>query len=94
MLAALLLCISAAAMAEEPAEAVSGKGMITAPKTIHLLAPMGGQLKDFSWQAGDRAEADMLALEVLPARVCAPNDGVIVGLNAQAGDQADAVQMQ
>lgn len=94
MLAALLLCMSAAAVAEGPAEAVSGKGRITASETINLLAPMGGQLKDFSWQIGDRAEADMLALEILPARVCAPNDGVIVGLNVQAGDQADAVQAQ
>lgn len=94
LLAALMLFLSAPATAEVPADDVSGKGMITAPETISLLAPMGGQLKDFSWRLGDQAEAGTVALEILPIQVCAPNDGVIAGLNAQVGDQADAVQAQ
>ncbi len=94
LLAAMLIFSIAAATAEEPVEALSGKGMITSPVKITLLAPMGGQLKDFSWKIGDTAEAGMVALEVLPAQVCAANSGVIRGLRAQVCDQAGAVIAQ
>ena len=90
----LLSMSSAAAMAEEKVETLSAKGTITAPERINLLAPMGGQLKDFSWKPGDRAAAGAVALEVLPTQICAANDGVIAGLKARTGDQADAVQAQ
>ncbi len=90
----MLLCLFSAAMAEEAAEAISGKGRITAPERISLLAPMGGQLQDFSWKAGDRAEAGAVALTILPMQICAANSGIITGLNARVGDQADTVQGQ
>ncbi len=94
LLAALLLIMSLTAMAEGPVEAVSGKGMITAKEKITLLAPMGGQLSDFSWKKGDQAEAGVVALEVLPAQVSAANSGVIRGLHAEVNDQAGAVIAQ
>lgn len=89
-----LLSASSVAMAEEKAETLSAKGTITVPERINLLAPIGGQLKDFSWKSGDQAAAGAVALEILPAQVCAANDGVIAGLKARVGDQADAVQAQ
>jgi|GEM_PF-1451635 len=96
MIALLLagLLLSGAAMAEEQAGTRSAKGTITAPERINLLAPMGGQLKDFSWKAGDQAAAEAVALEILPSQICAANDGIVTGLKAQAGDQAEAVQAQ
>ncbi len=78
----------------EDSKTVSAKGAITSPSRINLLAPMGGQLKDFSWKAGDRAEAGQVAVGVLPVEIDAANDGVITGLNARVGDQAEAVQSQ
>ena len=89
-----VLLVAGAAMAEGQPQTRSGKGTITAPETITLLAPMGGQLKDFSWKAGDQAAAGEAALEILPMKVYAANDGVVTGLNARAGDQADAVLAQ
>lgn len=89
-----VLSATGAAMAEEQPRAISGKGMITPLETITLLAPMGGQLADFAWKAGDQAAAGEVALEILPMRICAANDGVITGLNARVGDHADAVQSQ
>ncbi len=94
LLAAACLLGAFGAAAESQEEAISGKGMITAPERISLLAPMGGQLQDFSWKAGDRAEAGAVALTILPMQICAANSGIITGLNARAGDQADAVQAQ
>jgi multidrug efflux pump subunit AcrA (membrane-fusion protein) len=94
LIAALLLPASMTATAEGQPETISAKGTITSPTRINLLAPMGGQLKDFSWKAGDRAEAGQVAAEVLPVEIDAANDGVITGLNAQVGDQAEAVQAQ
>ena len=89
-----MLFATGAAMAEEQAESRSGKGTITAPEGINLLAPMGGQLKDFSWKAGDQVAAGTVALEILPAQIYAASDGVITGLKARVGDHADAVQAQ
>ena len=89
-----MLFATGAAMAEGQPQTRSGKGTITAPERINLLAPMGGRLGDFSWKDGDQAAAGEVALEILPVQVSAANDGVITGLNARVGDQADAVQAQ
>lgn len=94
LIAAFLLIVSSFAAAEETAQEISGKGMITPKDKITLLAPMGGQLKDFSWKPGDQAEEGMIALEVIPAQICAANSGVIRGLHAIAGDQAGTVTAQ
>lgn len=89
-----MLFATGGAMAEEQPKIISGKGTITALETITLLAPMGGQLGDFSWKTGDQAAAGEVAMEILPMQVYAANDGIITGLKAQVGDQADAVQAQ
>ena len=89
-----MLFATGAAMAEEQPQTRSGKGTITPLETITLLAPMGGQLGDFSWKAGDQAAEGEVALEILPMQVYAANDGIITGLNVRVGDQADAVQAQ
>jgi biotin carboxyl carrier protein len=94
LLAVLLLIMSLSAAAEERSEAVYGKGMIAAPEKITLLAPMGGQVKDFSWKTGDTAETGMAALEVIPSQICAADSGVVRGLHALIGDQAGAVIAQ
>lgn len=89
-----MLFATGAAIAEGQPQTRSGKGTITAPERINLLAPMGGRLGDFSWKDGDQAAAGEVALEILPVQVSAANDGVVTGLNARVGDQADAVQAQ
>lgn len=90
----LMLCVGGASLAEGQSEAISGKGTITAPETFYLRAPMGGQIEDFSWQAGDAAQAGDVAFVHQPAELTAANDGVIRGMRARVGDQADSVAAQ
>ncbi len=94
LLAAAALLLSFGAAAEDQSQSISGKGMITASERIHLLAPMGGQVKDFALKPGDQAEAGSVALELIPAQIRAANSGVITSLSTQTGDQAEAVQAQ
>lgn len=76
------------------AEGFSAKGIVTAPDSVMLLAPMGGQVGNFTWAAGDRVQGGELAFALAPTQVLAANDGVITGLHAIAGDAAQAVQSQ
>ena len=78
-----------------PAQPVfSAKGLIEAPVPVTVFAPMGGQLGDFSWQAGDTVQEGDSAFNILPAQVRAQSDGVIAGLRARQGDMAGAVMAQ
>lgn len=72
----------------------SAKGTIARPEAVTITAPMGGQVGDFAWVAGDTVEAGALAFSLTPTQVYAANDGVVTGLQAQAGDLAAAVQTQ
>lgn len=93
----LLLAFGALTAGAESA-AVSGgfsaKGVIEAPRPLNLLAPVGGQAEDFSWQPGDRAQKDELALKLLPALVYAPADGIVTAVQAKPGDLAENVAAQ
>ncbi len=91
LLAGLPICSPALAQAPAAPAGFSAKGIIQAPDAITLFAPMGGQVGDFSWQPGDRVQADEPALSLSPAMITAAGDGHIAGLQAQAGDMAAAV---
>lgn len=97
---ALLLCLLTAALPlsglAESAEGsgFSAKGLIEGPRPLTLQAPVGGRVEDFSWQAGDRAAQDELALSLLPALLYAPSDGVVAALRARPGDLAQNVAAQ
>ncbi len=65
----------------------SAKGSIQSPDAQSLLASIGGQVGDFSWSAGDKAQAHELALELKPTMVYAGSDGVVRSLKAHPGDR-------
>lgn len=72
----------------------SAKGSVAAPESTTLYAPMGGQVLDFSWAKGDPAEENEVAFSIKPTQICAAEDGVIIGLQAKVGDQAETVLSQ
>lgn len=71
-----------------PQAGFSAKGIIEPPNAVSMLAPIGGQVDDFSWVAGDVVAEGDLALALRTMRVVAPGDGVVTALRARAGDRA------
>jgi multidrug resistance efflux pump len=76
------------------ASGFSAKGSILPPVPVTVLAPMGGQVQDFTWASGDAVEEGALAFQLTPTAVYAANDGVVASLNAKVGDQAADVAAQ
>lgn len=74
--------------------AFSAKGKVVSPERFTVLAPMGGQVRDFDWEPGDAVAAEDLAIELTPTQIFAACDGVVRGLHAVQGDQAGQVVAQ
>jgi Multidrug resistance efflux pump len=90
LILAVILLFGAAAQAETS----YAKGRIAAPEIQYILAPMGGQVENFSLNAGDRVNAGETAFTLVPATVYAANDGVISAVFAKAGDSAQNIISQ
>ncbi len=89
LLLAALMLFGATAMAKETA--FYAKGSVAAPQVQYILAPMGGQVANFTLNGGDQVTAGQVAFTLAPTTVYAANDGTITGLNARPGDSAQAV---
>ncbi len=99
VLSLVLLCAPALAEPTAPAtdaaaRGFSAKGSVIQPDPITVVAPMGGQVCDFSLSAGDAVEQDAVAFTLTPTRVYAAADGVVTHLRAQVGDRCSDVLVQ
>lgn len=72
----------------------SAKGVITQPTSITLTAPMGGQIDNFDWLAGDQVSKNDLAFLLQPYQVTAANTGIVTGLHARVGDVVENIMTQ
>ncbi len=82
------------ALAAPAAYTFSAKGRIASPESYTLIAPMGGQVQDFTWKPGDAVAVANEALRLTPTQLFATCEGVIRGLQAQVGDQAGQIVAQ
>lgn len=76
------------------AETFYAKGSISAPEAVYILAPMGGQVENFTLNAGDRVKAGETLITLAPAMVYAANDGVVSAVFSKAGDSAQGIISQ
>ncbi|MEA4997959.1 MAG: HlyD family efflux transporter periplasmic adaptor subunit [Candidatus Limiplasma sp.] len=92
MLAACLMLVATAALAE-PVDLTAGySGKIAYTKIATLTAPFGGMLEDYDLRVGDAVKAGDVLFTLRTTKVYAPIDGTVRGLMAQAGDAAATVQ--
>lgn len=85
---ALAMCLPLSSMAEG-AKRFDGEIVCTAP--VSVRAPFGGQVEDYARRAGACVEEGETVLGLSVTRVYAPFDGVVTGVNVQAGDSAEQV---
>lgn len=91
--ACLLLAGTVPALASETTASSSRSfsGKITYNESISLLAPFGGQLEDYTVHAGDAVASGETLFSINTTKVYAPDDGIIRGVRAAAGDDAQSV---
>lgn len=92
-LTAMLLCAAALPALAEDAALFTAKGTVWTD-TVMLLAPMSGQVENFSLSAGDSLLAGQTAFTLRPMALFAPASGIVRSLRALPGDQAQAVSAQ
>lgn len=86
----LALCLPVTALAEE----ATANGVVESRSIQSVVAPFSGVLKPFDWESGDRVESGETLFEMQTTKVCAPEDGIIRGVFAVSGDQAESVLAQ
>lgn len=73
------------------AETISFTGTVAAKSTSEVYAPIGGTVESVQAVAGQQVRAGDVLATLATTRVYAPEDGVITGLFAQPGDNAETV---
>lgn len=95
--AAILLCLpgagvsTAAAAGPDLTQYAIANATVQASSFSDVTAPCSGTLLSFDWEAGDRVEEGAALFEIMTTDLCAPEDGTVRYLFAEAGDSADAV---
>jgi len=98
-LAALLLSIAGIPAIAEDAQplvqsrsAFSLSGRVVAGESVSLTAPYGGKVMDFTVREGDTAQTGQTLFEIETTKIYAPCDGIVGGIRACPGDEADYIQ--
>ena len=76
------------------AETISFTGTVAAKSTSEIYAPIGGTVESVNAVAGQQVRAGDVLATLATTKVYAPEDGVITGLFAQPGDNADTVSQR